>query len=299
LKKIVFISNFLLILLAFSCGQNSSEKELNGEWREIESELSTWHFYADSLVLKFPGEPDEKTNWSSNKSQIKFELPTFYWDSLGKPKDTINRILIKYELSAKKDSLFGTLKNNYGTHQFSMLRTNKNSKFLNKKFGIEFTLPKDNLAKKLDRNIYNLDPKSYNLYPNYGMRIFMGISNNKVIGKTEISENLSNLASDIKKFKDRIKPYNQHQLDTHEMFLEKRFHMRVFADKKISDSTITNHLKAIIILKKSERDKHYPERLRGQELDTLPIRIYRIFESGNENLRNLKGKEIKTIANTV
>ena len=299
LKKSVYISNFLLILLAFSCGQNSSEKELNGNWRAIESEFSTWHFYPDSLVLKFPGESDEKTNWSADKSQIEFELPNLYWELSETPEDSINRVFINYELSENRDSLFGTLKNNWGVHKFSLLKTENYIQYLNRKFGIEFTLPKDSSAKDLDRNLFNKNPNSYNLYPIYGMRIFMGISNNKIIGKTEISENLTNLELDIKKFKDSIKPNEQHQIDTHEMFLDRRFHMRVFADKKISDWVITNHLKAIIHLKNSELDKHYPERFRGQERDTLQIRIYRIFESKNENIRNLKGKEIKTIANNV
>ena len=278
--------------MVFSCGQNSSEKELNGNWREIESEFSTWHFYPDSLVLKFPNEPNEKTNWSANKSQIELELPNLYWKLSETPEDSIDRILINYKLSKNSDSLFGTLKNNWGVHKFSLLKTENYIQYLNRKFGIEFTLPKDSSAKILDQPFFNKDPNGYNLYPIYGMRIFMGVSNNRVIGKTEISDNLTNLELDIKKFKDSINPNEQHLIDTHEMLLDSRFHLRVFADKEISDSEITNHLKAIIHLKNSEIDKHYPERFRGQERDTLPIRIYRIFENKDENIRNWKGKEM-------
>ena len=118
----------------------------------------------------------------------------------------------------------------------------------------------------------------------------MGISNNEVIGKTEISENLNHLEFDIKRFKDSIKPYEQHQIDTHEMFLDKRFHLRVFADENIPDSTITEFLNVTISLKNLEADKYIPERFRGQKRDTLPIRIYRIFENKNANPRNLKGE---------
>ena len=144
MKKSVYISTFLLILFVFSCGQNSSEKELNGNWREIENEYSTWHFYPDSLVLKLTGEPNEKTDWKANKYQIEFEIETFDQNSAGKFIDTINKILIDYQLSDKKDSLFGTLKNNYGVHKFSMLKTENYIEYLNRKFGIDFTLPKNN-----------------------------------------------------------------------------------------------------------------------------------------------------------
>jgi hypothetical protein len=287
LKKSVYILNFLLILLAFSCGQNSSEKELNGNWREIENEYSTWHFYPDTIVFKLAGITEEKTEWQADKPKIELELPTFYWDSLGKIIDTINRVQINYQLSNKKDSLFGTLKNNYGVHQFSLLKTENYYDYLNRKFGIEFSLPKNNSAELITDD------------PIYGMKIFMGISNNKIKGRTEVSESLNNLEFDIKKFKDSIKPYEQHQIETHKMFLDKRFHLRVFADKNIPDSTITEYLKVTISLKNSEADKHIPKRFIGQKRDTLPIRIYRIFENKDTNPRNLKAEEIKTIANTV
>ncbi len=273
--------------MAFSCGQNSSEKKLNGDWYEIENEYSTWHFHQDSLVFKLAGITEEKVEWRANKSEIEFEHSTFYWNSLGKPVDTINKVLINYKLSDNKDRFFGTLKNNYGIHKFSLLKTKSYNEYLNRKFGIEFTLPKNN------------SPESIDVDPIYGMKIFMGISNNEVIGKTQISESLNNLEFDIKRFKDSIKPYEQHQIETHDMFLDKRFHLRVFADKNISDSTITKFLNATISLKNSEADKHIPERFRGQKRDTLPIRIYRIFENKNTNPRNLSAREIKTLANNV
>ena len=96
MKKSVYISNFLLILLAFSCGQNSSEKELIGNWREIENEYSTWHFYPDSLVFKLSGTTENKTDWKANKSQIEFEIETYDRNSVGKFVDTINKIKIDY-----------------------------------------------------------------------------------------------------------------------------------------------------------------------------------------------------------
>jgi hypothetical protein len=286
--------------LAFSCGQNSSEKELTGDWREIESEFSTWHFYPDSLVLKFPSEWDKKTVWKANNSQIEFELPTFFWDSLGTPRDTINKILINYELSDNKDSIFGTLKNNYGEYKFSLLKTKNYIEYLKRKFGIEFKLPKDSTGKNLGRLSFSTIG-GYDLHPIYGLKIFMRRSSkNKVIARTELSENLNNLEFDIKKFKDSIKPWDTPESGTNEMYLDRRFHLRVFADKSIPDSIIANNLKVIVNQKNSELYKQYPEYLRGSKRDTLPIRIYRILKSEEEIYpQRITGKEIKTVANTV
>jgi hypothetical protein len=290
----------MLILLAFSCGQNSAEKELNGNWREIESEYSTWHFYPDSLILKFPGEWNEKTYWTANKSQIEFEYRIFGFDSLGKDINTINNVLINYQLSDNKDSLFGTIKNNWGIHKFGLLKTKNYIEYLKRKFGTEFTLPKDSTGKNLGRLSFS-SLGGYKLHPIYGLKIFMGRnSKNEVIARTELFENLYNLEFDIKKFKDSIKPWDVPETGTNEMYLDERFHLRVFADESIPDSIITNKLEVTITQNNSELDKHYPEYLRGQKRDTLPIRIYRILKTKEEiNPQNIKGKEIKTIANTV
>lgn len=274
----------------FSCGQNSAEKELNGNWREIESEYSTWNFHPDSLIIKFPTEIDEKLYWTANKSQIEFEHRIFGFDSLGKVIDTINKVLISYHLSNNKDSLFGTLKNNWSEHKFGLLKTKSYVEYLKKKFGIKFTLPKDSSGINLGQ-MYHSTIGGKELHPIYGLKIFMRSSNNVVVAKTEFSENLNNLEYDIKRFKDSIIPWGEFIHNEHKMYLDERFHLRVFADKIIPDSIITNKLKVTIAEKKSELNKHYP--------DTLPISIYRILKTQGIDPRNIKGKQIKTIANTV
>lgn len=294
MKKLLYIPVLLffvlLFILLFPSGQNSAEKELNGKWRDIENEFSTWHFYSDGLALKFPGEPDEITDWTANKSKIKFQFPTFYQDSSGNWIDTINKTLINYKLSDKKDSLFGTLKNNYGEYKFSLLKTKSYIDYLKRKFGTEFALPNDSSGKYIGGTFF-LTNGGYKLHPIYGLKIFMESSNNEVIAKTELSENLYNLESEIKRFKGNIKHWNEPPIGTNEMYLDGRLHLRVFADKNIPDSIITNKLKVTINQKRSELNKHYP--------DTLPIRIYRILKTKGIEPRNIKGKEIKTIANIV
>lgn len=276
----------MIILLACSCGQNSFEKKLNGKWYELENEHATWEFYSDSLIV---GTKDkEKYKWQASDSKIKFHYITYIWDSVGKKIDYENKIVIDYKIDSNNDSLFGTLKNKHGNYKFSLIKAENYIEYLNKKFGIEFSLPKKNSAESIDTDAI------------YGMKIFMGISNNEIIGKTELSENLYNLESNIEIFKDSIKPYSRHQINTNEALLDSRFHLRVFADKNIPDSTITKYLKVTIARKNTEMDKHTPERFRGIKRDNLPIRIFRIYNNKEEiNPWNIKGVEIKTIANNV
>jgi len=269
----------MLFLLAFSCGQNSSEKELNGNWREIENEYSTWHFYPDSLVFKLPSEFDKKTKWNANKSQIEFELRTLYWKSDSSlPIDTTSKILINYKLSDNKDSLFGTIKNNYGIHKFSMLKTKSYSEYLKRKFGIEFTLPKSDSTELIKKD------------PVYGMKIFMTSVNNKVIGKTELSNSLNSLENDIKRFKDTLETY----FGPKDLRIE-RFYLSVYADKPISDSIITASLPVTI-----KSDFFIDNDIPRPPGNMLPISIYRMYnDEENDNLYFRKAKKIKTIANTV
>jgi hypothetical protein len=268
----------LIILLAISCGQNSSEKELNGNWREIENEYSTWHFYPDSIVFKLSGNTEKNTDWNANKSQIEFEVSTFERNLDGKFVDTINKVRIDYQLSVKKDSLFGILKNNYGVHKFSMLKTKNYSEYLNRKFGIDFTLPKNDSTE-----LIKIDPV-------HGMKIFMNMTNNRIIGKTEFSNSLNNLENDIGNYIKKLETY----FGPKDMRTD-NYYLSVFADKNISDSTITANL---LVTFKS--DFFINNDIPRPPLNTLPIRIYRIYYNDAMEFKNrIKGKRIKTIANTV
>ena len=245
----------MIILFAFSCRQNSSEEELNGNWREIENEYSTWHFYRDSIVFKLSGNTQNKTEWNANKSQIKLEIPNFDRNSVGELVDTIHKVRIDYTLSSKKDSLFGTINNNYGKHKLNLLKTKSYSEYLNKKFGIEFTLPKTDSAE-----LVKLDPI-------YGMKIFMYVENNKIKGKTELSNSLNNLEYDIISFREKLQTYFGPK-DWRNL----KFYLSVYADKVIPDSTIT---KSLAITTKSNFfiNNDFP---RPPTNDPHPIKIYRM-----------------------
>lgn len=274
MKKLTYI----LLIFITACGQNSDEKELNGTWREIENEYSTWHFYPDSLVFKIADFVDRKTVWDANDSQIRFEIPTFYTNSQGKLRDTTNKVIINYKLSEKKDSLYGTLKNNYGIHNFTMLKTNSYYQYLSRKFNVQFSLPKIDSAE-----LIKVDPV-------YGLKIFMAVENNKIVSKTELSNSLNNLESDVKSFKKKLENY----FGVKDWRVEK-FHFSVYADKSIPDSIITSSL-----LFTTKSDFYINNDLPRPPIDTIPIKIYRMDKNeGDDSLSFRKAKKIKSFAKTI
>ncbi len=284
MRKTTYISLTFLVLLFFSCGQNSFEKKLNGKWYGINNNgRSIMHFYPDSLI--FSQMYRDNVKWNANKTDIEFYLPTITPDSLIKDKITVN-----YKLSKEEDTLFGIFKNRFGDNTFNFLRAKNYVEFLNKKYEINFSLPENDSIKAL---------KTVRIY---GLKVFIGYANNKIVGKTEYSNNLNNLETDIKIFKDSIKPYTHHLMETHKSSLHRRFHLRVFADKKIADSTITKLLPVTVINKLDSINKHIPDVFNYKSTDTVPIRIFRIYktnEQDRELLDILKGKEIQSNAHNV
>lgn len=284
MKKPIYILSFLLIISLLSCGQNSFEKKLNGKWYENGYKKYTggaiWHFYPDSLIVTT--EYNERVDdWSATKAKIEYNYPTYYQDSSGKFIDIIDTIIINYKLSNNKDSLFGTIKNWYGEREFNLLRVKNYIEFLNKKYTLDISLPENKTAELI---------KSRKIH---GLNVFMGYSGNNIIGKTEFSDDLNHIKSDIITFKDRIHPEIL-QESMYDKFHDYRFHIRVYADKEIPDSIITQYLSVTLQEKASKRNELVPI---PPPVDTLPIRIYRIYRGEEEPEFNfLREKKIKTNA---
>ncbi len=197
-------------------------------------------------------------------------------DSLGRK---IKTTVLEYNFSSTKDTLFTKIIEPDKEVEFNLIRADNYIDYLNKKSGIKFELPKNDKSEPI------------NLESEYSLKIFMDFFNNKIIGKTELSDNLNNLESDIKTIKDSLLT-GRPELDVRN---EIKFHLRVFADKKIPDSLITKRLP---IISKSDIFKIYD--FPRPPNDTLPLKIYRIYQSEErENLGFMEGKKIKTIANTV
>lgn len=120
-KKLIHILGLIILVSFFSCGQNSAKKKLNGKWYELENKKIIWDFYQDSLIIT--SDPYDKVEWRATDSKIEFDYPTFYWDTLAKPVDVVDKILIEYKLSKNKDTLLGTLTNRNGKYEFGLIRT--------------------------------------------------------------------------------------------------------------------------------------------------------------------------------
>ena len=169
-----------------------------------------------------------------------------------------------------------------------MIKAENYTEYLNRKYQIEFTLPRSNSVEPININAI------------YGLKVFIGLSNNEIKARTEISVNLNSLQFDIKKFKGSIKPYKRYQIETHKERLDNRFHFRVFADSTISDSEITKQLAVIIKGDKSLREQYLPLKFKETLSDTLPIRIFRVYQSEEEpNFSNTLGKEIESLSKNV
>ncbi|GGG04594.1 hypothetical protein GCM10011344_01220 [Dokdonia pacifica] len=269
-----------MVISLLSCGQNLSERQLNGRWYEIQNSGNTkWEFYPDSLNITI--EDKEKVEWNATKSKIEFGYPTLHWDSLGIPRNIINKITIDYKLTDNKDSLYGIYHSMYGEFNFSLLKAKDYIDFLTKRYNIDFSLPDDDAVEEMTLSKF------------HGLNVFMGYSGNNIIGKTELSDNLNHFKSDILTFKDSIHPDERQEL-MHDKYHDYRFHIRVFADKKIPDSIITQYLSVTIETDAAKRNKLVPM---PPPRDSLPIRIYRMYKAKEEpDFGFLRGRKINTNA---
>lgn len=237
-------------------------------------------FYPDSLI--FTNTERDKVKWKASKSKIEFYLPTIITDSFIKDKITVS-----YELSKEKDTLFGIFKNRLGNNTFNLLRARNYIEYLNKRYKIDFSLPESDSVNSIETDHI------------YGLNVFIGYLNNKIIGKTLHSNSLNNLERDVNTFKDSIKSNKRYPIDIHEKNLHLKFHLRVFADKNIADSTITKLLSVKIKNKLASFNKHRPEVFYYKLTDTVPIQIFRVYQTDEherEILGILKGKRIKSNA---
>lgn len=258
-------------MMLISCGRNEHEKQLYGKWYELESNLVTLlDFNSDSLRIT-----DSKTqsvSWTANQSKIRFDYNT--WE------DGLQKTILEYNLSVKKDTLFTKFVKPKREQKFNLIRADNYIDFLNKKSGLKFKLPENDISEYIEFD------------SQYGLKIFIGYSGtNNIIKKTQFSDDLANLKDDIKKIKNNLITGRPET----DLAIDYRFHFRIFADRDISDSIIT---KSLAVTENSDlfKTNDYPR----PPNDTLPIKIYRIYQTKEENnLDILKGIKLKTIANTV
>jgi hypothetical protein len=260
LKK-QLIPYFISITIAItSCGQNSFEKELNGNWYELKNNgFTRMLFESDSLTIT--DWSNQTIKWKANKEQIEFNYKLLFPDSNGKQ---IQETVLSYKL----EPISETLKINFikpdTLAPTEFIRADNYIDYLNKKNKIQFSLPTDSTSEFIEIN------------GDFGLKVFIGFENGKLTSKTEFSDNLKTLSQDIEEFKNQIKLRDKF----YEEMLPYRLHYRVFADKGISTS---NFRMFIDSLKESTIKK-----------------VYRMYESEEiDNLDYMKGKRIKTIVNNL
>ncbi|WP_405368933.1 hypothetical protein [Nonlabens sp. Asnod2-A12] len=261
---------FLLVLLC-SCGQKEAEGRFQGTWFNLENEYDQWNFRNDTLYVY-----EEMVIYDATRSKIEFDIPIldYYEDSIWEFRD--RSILVNYKLSESNDSIYATWKSIYNSQDFSLIKVNSYEEYLRRKFNFKFHLPENDSVKTLQT------------IPKYGLKIFMGKTDGTIISRTELSNNLNSMKSNIKSFKDSIRPNTHYEIEDHDEMIDEWFHIRVYADKQISDSTIIYTLQQTKTFKNQEKWK-------GEDIDNrVPIRIYRVFKNRNQtNPNSVKGKWIK------
>ena len=218
------------------------------------------YFYQDSLIFM---EGDTQTvKWTADESKIEFDYVE-QWPYQTLVKDSTKTMFIEYFLSKNNNTLsFNNINDSTIDGNFKLIRAKNYFDFLSKQSGVKFTLPN---AIKVER---------VGLYSKYGMKIFIGTINNKIVTISEYGNGLDSIKTDIIRFKQNLNPLDEY----HQRKLDSEIHFRVFADKSISDQKIEKLIQKI--------NKSYVKK------------VFRIYETDNYyNFETLAGKPIKTIAN--
>ncbi|WP_286814893.1 MULTISPECIES: hypothetical protein [Maribacter] len=261
MKKKIYVLILGPILTLLSCGQNSFEKEINGKWYGLENDgFTRMYFHPDSLI--FMEGNTQTVKWTADESKIEFDYIA-QWPYQTFEKDSTKTMFMEYFLSKNNNTLsFNKINDSTIDRNFNLLRAENYFDFLSKKSGVKFTLPNDTKVERIG------------LSSEYGLKIFIGTINNKSAIVSEYGNGLDSIKNDIIKFKQNLNPLDEH----HQLKLESDIHLRVFADKSISDEDIQKLI----------------QRITQSDLK----KVFRIYETNNYyNFETLAGKEIKTIAN--
>ena len=246
-------------MAAFSCGQNVHERELNGKWYSLKYDGHSRMYFYPDSLI-LTELYSQKVYWKANDSTYEFDFK-FEYPYI---KDTMERLIFNYRLSETKDTLVCKVPDSNGIRNFEFIRAENYIDYLSKKYGLKLNLPID------------LQVEHAKLDSDYGFKIFVKQINDSLIGLTEFGNSIDFLISDLKDFKQKFKQTDQFRLDK----LKNEIHFRVFADRTISDEQISDFL---------------------QKTNGTKVRkAYRIYTSEEyPNLGYMRGKAIKTIANTV
>ena len=251
---IIFITSILI-----SCKNNEYEKKIIGTWYSLlENEKLT--FDSDSL---FVNNSSKIGTWNATENEIEY-LWQYY------KNDSIKKITHRYRLHSK-DTLF-LFSNDSTKNRFTFIKADNFLDLILKKNNVQITLNK------------NPNSEFKEIENAFGIKIFISSDKGKINAKSEYSDNIENLKSDLELHLNNINPYLINRFNNFsdsykekmefEKWRKRRIYYSIFADREILNDSI---LTIVEKLKKSEIQN-----------------VYQVFEteeqkySDNFNLRMIK-----------
>lgn len=250
MKKTLLIT---LILSLISCNPNKYEKKLIGDWYEHDGNIK-FDFDKDSVTI-FDFQI-QKTIWTADDKKIKINYKV--WSS-----DSIIKTPLNYKLINENTLIIKT-----------DIDSSKTFKFIKAKDYLDFLSIKHKVNFQLEQNEKAIIQRKSNFH---GIKVFIGFHQNKVVAKTEFSENLKNLDNDIVNKTRQIKSeYENNYKDVfeYEKWKELVLHYSIFVDKRVHKDTLDFYL----------------NKLRASKIK----KIYRVYNTKEEELTPFHNlKEIK------
>jgi hypothetical protein len=234
MRKILLLLTILLIFL--SCKKENEKSDFIGNWSTIsESNINIdVQFFKDSIVHHNPlvGRI-ESAKWKVIGNKIH---QSFLNNNSPLEEKEVENIL-DYKFNLEKDTLF--IKRESDSVYFGVFRKIKNSyEYFENKIGFEIKLEKES------EELISAGNNDYNF------NIYIGLKNNKIIAKTDYSNNLNELPSQLINFKSRISEKD-----------EKFIKYALFIDNNIPNKTVDSIKSLFIkeIVKRTFIVKNYKE----------------------------------------
>jgi hypothetical protein len=246
MKKILLL--FIFTSLLSSCNEENRKSDFIGNWTSISDENFDFdidiEFFKDSMVIdnslfygtysnkwKVKGDKIEQALIRGNKFDLNYKNTNYY--KFNSTKDTL---FIKNE----RDSIL----------YFKFAKINNGFEYFENKIGLKIEL------KKVSDNLISAGNNDFNF------NIYISTKNNKIIAKTDFSNNLNKLASQLINFKSKI----------YEKDLDKIKYV-LFIDKNVSNKKIDS-IKSLFIKEIVEKTfivKNYKEKKWNEEINWLGI----------------------------
>ena len=181
--------------------EENEKHVLMGNWSTVSTtdlnlDLS---FFKDSCLQKSFFDEHYTTKWKVEKNKL---ILYQHYGSLMNRKN-----ILDYKFNGNKDTLYLKHEND-SLFEMTLRKINNGFEYFKNKIGIEIELTKtENKTISAGENDYNFD-------------IYIGIKNNKIISKTNYSNNLNKLSYDVINFLDKVPEEKTHQVK-YTLFIDK------------------------------------------------------------------------------